>query len=50
MGNILPKKSKQTKIILGGFDSTGKTTILYQMKLGYNVNCIHTVGFNLETI
>ena len=33
-----------------GLDGAGKTTILYQLKLGKVVNTIPTKGFNLETI
>ena len=33
-----------------GLDASGKTTILYQLKLGKVVNTIPTKGFNLETI
>ena len=33
-----------------GLDSSGKTTILYQMILGEKVTTIPTIGLNLETI
>jgi small GTP-binding protein len=33
-----------------GLDATGKTTILYNLKLGEVVTTIPTVGFNVETI
>ncbi|KAG6849918.1 hypothetical protein H0H93_003786 [Arthromyces matolae] len=33
-----------------GFDSVGKTTILYQLKLGKLVHSIPTIGFNIETV
>jgi ADP-ribosylation factor protein 1 len=33
-----------------GLDAAGKTTILYQLKLGEYVQTIPTIGFNVETI
>jgi len=33
-----------------GLDGAGKTTILYQLKLGTGVSTIPTVGFNVETV
>ena len=33
-----------------GLDAAGKTTILYQLKLGDVVTSIPTIGFNVETI
>ncbi|OGM49664.1 ADP-ribosylation factor [Aspergillus bombycis] len=35
--------------LLGDYDC-GKTTLLYQMKLGELVNTIPTIGFNVETV
>ena len=32
-----------------GFDGSGKTTILYKMKLNITVNNIPTLGINVET-
>ncbi|EAX93035.1 small GTP-binding protein, putative [Trichomonas vaginalis G3] len=31
-----------------GLDGSGKTTILYQLKLGKNITSLQTTGFNLE--
>merc|ERR1719456_220524 len=33
-----------------GLDGAGKTTILYQLKVGEVVKTIPTVGFNVETV
>lgn len=33
-----------------GLDAAGKTTVLYQLKLGEVVTTIPTIGFNVETI
>ncbi|KAI1084435.1 ADP-ribosylation factor family-domain-containing protein [Whalleya microplaca] len=41
---------KQYRILLFGADTSGKTTILYQLKLGRDVQTIPTIGFNVETI
>ena len=45
-----PGKKREVKILLIGLDSVGKTTILYQLKLGQLVTTIPTFGFNLESI
>ena len=33
-----------------GLDASGKTTILYKLKLGEVVTTIPTIGFNVETV
>ncbi len=33
-----------------GLDNSGKTTILYKLKLGKAETTVPTVGFNVETI
>ena len=33
-----------------GLDSAGKTTALYQMKLGETISTIPTIGFNVEEV
>lgn len=52
MGNILGKifKGKEMRVLMLGLDSAGKTTILYKLKSGQNVNTVPTVGFNVETV
>ena len=41
---------KQCRILMLGLDSAGKTTILYQLKLGEMTNTAPTLGFNVETV
>jgi len=43
-------KKKEKRILMIGLDASGKTTILYKMKLGEVVTTIPTFGFNVETI
>merc|ERR1719330_1744709 len=33
-----------------GLDAAGKTTVLYQLKIGEVVNTVPTIGFNVETL
>jgi len=42
--------AKQVRMLMVGLDAAGKTTILYQLKLGEIVTTIPTIGFNVETI
>ena len=42
-------KDAYTGILLG-LDNSGKTTLLYHLKLGHDVQAIPTIGFNVETI
>jgi small GTP-binding protein len=41
---------KEPSIVMLGLDESGKTTALYQLKLGESVVTIPTIGFNIETI
>merc|ERR1712072_1309096 len=42
---------KQTmKMVMVGLDAAGKTTVLYNLKLGEVVTTIPTIGFNVETL
>ena len=57
MGNIFTKfwstlfnMQRDVKILMVGLDAAGKTTILYQLRLGESVTAIPTIGFNVETV
>ena len=50
MGFIFSKPKKNIRILFLGIERAGKTTILYQLKLGQTVAQLSTVGFNLETL
>jgi len=50
MGAKLFRTKKDSRVLMIGLDSAGKTTILYKLKLGEVVNTIPTVGFNVETV
>eukprot|EP01064_Diplonema_japonicum_P020605 TRINITY_DN30210_c0_g1_i1.p1 TRINITY_DN30210_c0_g1~~TRINITY_DN30210_c0_g1_i1.p1 ORF type:complete len:743 (+),score=132.34 TRINITY_DN30210_c0_g1_i1:57-2285(+) len=41
---------KEFKMVMLGLDASGKTTILYKLKLGEIVTTIPTIGFNVETV
>lgn len=48
--NSLVNGSKDVKIIIVGLDNSGKTTILYKMRLGQVVSTMPTIGSNVETV
>ncbi|OQS07200.1 hypothetical protein THRCLA_00795 [Thraustotheca clavata] len=41
---------REIRMLMVGLDAAGKTTILYQLRLGEVVTTISTIGFNVETI
>ena len=43
-------KKAQYKVIMLGLDDSGKTKILYKLKLGKKITTIPTIGFNVEII
>ena len=43
-------KPKEHKVLMIGAPHSGKTTILYQMKLGEICGTIPTMGFNVESL
>lgn len=43
-------ESEPSRVIMLGLDAAGKTTLLYQMKLGQVVKTIPTIGFNVEKV
>jgi GTPase SAR1 family protein len=57
MGNFFTKifdalsfSNKDYRILMLGLDAAGKTTILYNLKLGEIVSSVPTIGFNHETV
>ncbi|KAL5279857.1 ARF4 family protein [Megaselia abdita] len=46
--NIFYKRN--VRILMVGLDAAGKTTILYQLKLGEVVSTMPTIGFTVETV
>ncbi|CAK8684711.1 ADP-ribosylation factor 3-like [Clavelina lepadiformis] len=42
--------NKEVRILMVGLDCAGKTTILYNLKMGKVVRTIPTIGFNVETV
>lgn len=57
MGFILSKvwskllgAKKEVRMLMVGLDAAGKTTVLYQLKMGETVKTIPTIGFNVETL
>ncbi|XP_057965574.1 ADP-ribosylation factor 2-like [Malania oleifera] len=41
---------RELKILMAGLDGSGKTTILYKLKLGEVIATVPTIGFNAETV
>ncbi|KAI6649043.1 hypothetical protein LOD99_6766 [Oopsacas minuta] len=58
MGNVFKKvrtalagiSNSQSRIVMVGLDNSGKTTILYRIKLKEKVDTVPTIGFNVETV
>jgi len=44
------EKRADLRILMVGLDASGKTTILYKLKLGEVTTTIPTIGFNVETV
>merc|ERR1712219_97923 len=42
--------NKEMRILMVGLDAAGKTTILYNLKLGEVVTTCPTIGFNVEAV
>ena len=42
--------AREKRILMVGLDAAGKTTILYNMKLGEVIAAVPTIGFNVETV
>ena len=43
-------KDKSFRILMLGLDEAGKTTILYQLKMGESIITIPTIGFSVDTL
>ncbi|KGN43896.1 ADP-ribosylation factor 1 isoform X1 [Cucumis sativus] len=43
-------QNREVRILMLGLDASGKTTILYKLKLGEIVMTVPTIGFNVETV
>jgi ADP-ribosylation factor protein 1 len=41
---------KEARILMLGLDASGKTTILYKLRLNELVSTLPTIGFNVETV
>jgi small GTP-binding protein len=41
---------KERRVLMLGLDAAGKTTLLYQLKLGEVVQTVPTIGFNVEEV
>merc|ERR1712070_73190 len=48
LDRIVSKQAK--KMVMVGLDAAGKTTVLYNLKLGEVVTTMPTIGFNVETV
>jgi ADP-ribosylation factor protein 1 len=49
LGAVFPRKNEYRALFLG-LDASGRTTLLYLLKLGEVVTTIPTIGFNVETV
>ena len=47
---LYPWRKDEWRALVIGNDASGKTTILYNLKLGEVVTTIPTIGFNVETL
>lgn len=47
---IVASKKRKARVLMIGLDSAGKTTILYRLKLGGDVQTVPTIGLNLEKL
>ena len=52
MGNLftLFYGPKEKRLLMVGLDNSGKTTILYNLKLGEVMKTVPTIGFNVEEV
>ena len=50
LSDLLRGFHKEARIVMLGLDGAGKTTVLYNFKLGEAITTIPTIGFNVETV
>lgn len=56
MGNVYRKLTScifggiSVRVLIFGLDGSGKTTMLYRLKLDEEIQAIPTLGFNVETV
>ncbi len=50
LNKFFPASLEDRRVIILGLDATGKTSILYRLKLGEYISTIPTIGFNVESI
>lgn len=48
--NSKPVHKKQSRVVMMGLDFSGKSTVLYKLKLNQTVETFPTVGFNVESL
>eukprot|EP01102_Stenamoeba_stenopodia_P009693 TRINITY_DN2864_c1_g1_i1.p2 TRINITY_DN2864_c1_g1~~TRINITY_DN2864_c1_g1_i1.p2 ORF type:complete len:186 (+),score=43.83 TRINITY_DN2864_c1_g1_i1:414-971(+) len=48
--DLVSQQPREVRILMLGLDSSGKTTILYKLKLGEVLLAVPTIGFNVETV
>uniref|UniRef100_A0A8C5LWF7 ADP-ribosylation factor-like protein 11 n=1 Tax=Leptobrachium leishanense TaxID=445787 RepID=A0A8C5LWF7_9ANUR len=48
--NSKPLHRKQARVVMMGLDFSGKSTILYKLKINQTVETFPTVGFNVESL
>jgi hypothetical protein len=45
-----PQIKRELRVLACGLDGSGKTSLVYKLKLGQIVTTIPTIGFNVETV
>lgn len=48
--SLITAAKRDYKLLMVGLDAAGKTTILYNLRLGEITRTVPTIGFNLETV
>eukprot|EP00054_Salpingoeca_dolichothecata_P017537 m.105498 g.105498 ORF g.105498 m.105498 type:complete len:214 (+) comp22494_c0_seq5:113-754(+) len=50
LAKLFSNHKEQVRLLMVGLDAAGKTTILYQLKLGEVITTIPTIGMNVESV